>query len=178
MMASQMTAQSVDYALTGDVLSHLNTQLASARRMLAIVLEQATAIRERQVPTIVRLAGALQAEMHRREVIEIERESLMTRAAAKLRVAPEEVTIAMVASVMDEESARVAINRTTELRELLEEIQSEHQTNRALMQQELAFLDHLLRLAGSAGGYESTGDRVSTRRRAPMMRQSVFELEV
>ena len=60
---------------------------------------------------------------------------------------------------------------------MLEEIQREHTTNRALMQQELAFLDHLLRLAGSAGGYDSAGEQTTSRRRGPLMHRPVFDLE-
>lgn len=174
---SALQTRGVDSALTTDLLNHLDTQLASARRMLAIVLEQATAIRQRAVPAIVRLAGALQAEMHRREVIEIERLNLMQRAAVKLDVSANDVTMAMLTRLMDEDSAALALARTADLRGMLADIQHEHETNRALMQQELAFLDHLLRLAGSAGGYDSAGDRVSTRKRAQLMRQPVFELE-
>lgn len=167
----------VDPALTAEILTHLNTQLASARRMLAVVLEQATAIRQRAIPNIVRLAGALQAEMHRREVIEIERNELMQRAGLRLAVSPADVTISMLTTIMDEGSAQVARNRTIELRAMLEEISREHETNRALMQQELAFLDHLLRLAGGAGAYDSAGERVSTKKRNRTIRQPVFQLD-
>jgi hypothetical protein len=167
----------VDPALTAEILTHLNTQLASGRRMLAVVLEQATAIRQRAIPTIVRLAGALQAEMHRREVIEIERSQIMERAGLRLGVGPTDVTMSMLSTFMDEASAEIARNRTTELREMLEDISREHETNRALMQQELAFLDHLLRLAGGGGGYDSAGERVSTKRRNRIIRPPVFELD-
>ena len=81
---------------------------------------------------------------------------------------------------MDPESARVAHARTAELRGLLAEIQREHTTNRALMQQELAFLDHLLRLVGGggSGAYDAGGDQ--PRRAAAInayTRQRVFDLE-
>jgi len=167
----------VDAVLTRDVISHLGTQLESARRMLAIVLEQATAIRQRDVPTVVRLATSLQTEMHRREVIESERLELLERAGTHLGVSPSDVSIAMLTYLMDDESAEVARNRTAELRGMLLEVQREHGTNRALMQQELAFLDHLLRLAGNAGGYDSGGDQAKVRRRRPLMHQPVFDLE-
>lgn len=176
-----MTATSseyrVDAVFTRDVLSHLASQLESARRMLAIVLEQATAIRERAVPQVVRLASSLQTEMHRREVIEAERLQLLERAGVHLGVSPGDVSIAMLVNLMDEESAEVARGRTAELRGMLLEIQREHTTNRALMQQELAFLDHLLRLAGNAGGYDSGGDQAKVRRRRPLMHRPVFDLE-
>jgi hypothetical protein len=171
------TGQRVDAVLTGDILAHLETQMASARRMLAVVLEQATAIRQRSVPNIVRLAGALQAEMHRREVIELERNRLMERAGVKLGIGAGDVSIKLLTSVMDDEAAVEVRARTTELRRMLSEIQHEHEVNRALMQQELSFLDHLLRLAGGPGGYSAAGERVTMRKRNLMLRQSVFELE-
>lgn len=167
----------VDAVLTRDVLSHLGAQLESARRMLAIVLEQAAAIRQQDVPAVVRLATSLQTEMHRREVVEAERLQLLERAGTQLGVSAGDVSIAMLANLMDDESAEVARNRTAELRGMLLEIQREHTTNRALMQQELAFLDHLLRLAGNAGGYDSGGDQSRVRRRRPLMQQPVFDLE-
>ncbi len=163
-----------DPLLTRDVLAHLGTQLESARRMLAIVLEQAAAIRGRAVPEVVRLATSLQTEMHRREVIEAERLQLLDRAGAHLHVSPSDVSITMLANLMDEDSAAIARDRTAELRGMLLEIQREHTTNRALMQQELAFLDHLLRLAGNAGGYDAGGEQG---RRRPLMHRPVFDLE-
>lgn len=170
----QIEGRPVDTLLTRDVLSHLAAQLESARRMLAIVLEQATAIRQRAVPQVVKLATALQTEMHRREVIEAERLRLLERAGTHLHVSAGDVSLAMLANLMDEESAEIARGRTAELRGMLVEIQREHTTNRALMQQELAFLDHLLRLAGNAGGYDAGGEKG---RRKPLMHRPVFDFE-
>ena len=170
----QIDGHPVDMLLTRDVLAHLATQLDSARRMLGIVLEQATAIRQRAVPEVVKLATSLQTEMHRREVIEGERIQLLARAGAQLHVSAGDVSIAMLANLMDEDSAEMARSHTAELRGMLLEIQREHTTNRALMQQELAFLDHLLRLAGNAGGYDAGGEQG---RRKPLMHRPVFDLE-
>lgn len=171
------TETPADSLLTGDVLAHLNTQLESARRMLSIVLEQAAAIRQRAVPTIVKLAGALQVEIHRRETIEAERLSLLQRASVKLAVSAQDISMSMLAGMMDSDSAALARQRQAELRGLLEEIQREHHTNRALMQQELAFLDHLLQLAGSAGGYNAGGGRASAGKTTRIMRRPVFEMD-
>src|SRR6201996_2442373 len=176
-MATVAEGRQFDTLLTRDVLEHLSTQLESARRMLAIVLEQAGAIRQRDVPQVVRLASSLQAEMHRREVIEAERLQLLERAGTHLGVSAGDVSLTMLANLMDDESAEFARNRTAELRGMLLEIQREHTTNRALMQQELAFLDHLLRLAGNAGGYDSGGEQAKVRRRRPLMHRPVFDLE-
>jgi hypothetical protein len=169
--------QQGDVALTRDLLAHLDRQIDSARRMLAIVLEQATAIRQREVPSVVRLAGALQAEIHRRELIEVERTALLERAATKLSIGSQDVSMSMLAEMMDPESADRARQRQGELRGLLEEVAREHQTNRSLMQQELAFLDHLLRLAGTAGAYGSGGEHSSSRQSTRLMRRPVFDLE-
>lgn len=165
-------------APVAEILDHLEVQLASARRLLAIVLEQAVAIRRRAVPEVVRLAGVLQAEVHRRQLIELERTRLTRSAATLLGVNPDRVTLSMLAGVVDDESARRARERATELRALLARIQHEHDTNRALMRQELAFLDHLLRLAGGGGFYDAGGELVSAHSATPLARRPVFELEV
>jgi hypothetical protein len=57
------------------------------------------------------------------------------------------------------EGAR-ARQRSAELRGLLAEIAREHGINRALMRQELAFLDHLVRLIGQEPdtGYRPGGN--------------------
>lgn len=154
-----------DAPLTGDVLAHLDIQLESAGRLLAIVLEQGTAIRARDVQNVVRLAGALQVEMHRREVIEAERMRLLERAGSRLAIGPGDVSLSLLENLMDPAAAAMARDRSAELRGLLAEIQREHTVNRALMQQELAFLDHLLRLAGGSGGYDAGGEHAPTHKR-------------
>ena len=67
-----------------------------------------------------------------------------------------------------------------ELRGLRVEVQREHHVNRALMNQELAFLDHLLRLVDVDRelGYDAAGDR--SRATAPRLaaRHRVLDLEV
>jgi flagellar biosynthesis/type III secretory pathway chaperone len=175
---SQMVdAYESDRTLTADLLAHLATQIESAQRMLAVVREQGAAIRERNVPEVVQLATALQTEMHRRELLEADRGRLLLRAAPRLGVDPADITMKTLAEWMDPEPAGLALARTQELRSILEIIQREHNTNRALMQQELAFLDHLLRLAGSAGGYGTDGNQSTVRRRAPLLQRPVFDLE-
>jgi flagellar biosynthesis/type III secretory pathway chaperone len=151
----------VDEVLTGEVLTHLRAQLESARRLQAIVGEQSAAIRQRAVPQIVRLAGELQVEMHRRE----------------LAIPVADVSIMTLSRRMDGEASEIAHERTVELRALLNQIQREHQINRALMQQELAFLDHLLRLAGGTGSYDAAGDHTPASRTRGLTRRPLFDLE-
>lgn len=166
-----------DELLAGEVLAHLSTQLESARRLLTIVSDQGAAIRGRAIPDVVRLAGALQVEMHRREVIELERARLIERAAAELTLPVGDVTMATLTRLIDGDMTELAHERTLELRRLLVQIQREHQTNRALMQQELTFLDHLLRLAGGTGSYDAAGDHTSARRTRALTRRPIFDLE-
>jgi flagellar biosynthesis/type III secretory pathway chaperone len=160
-MSTVVFAGEHDAVLTGDVIAHLETQLNSARRLLQIVLKQGEAIRERNVQSVVALSGMLQAEMQRRVLLEDERSRLLDRAGARLGIAAGSVTLTLLSSLMDERSATMSLERSLELRGLLAELQREHQCNRALMQQELAFLDHLLRLAdGRADStYDSVGER-------------------
>lgn len=169
-----------DPVLTGDVLAHLDAQLESARRLLGIVLDQGAAIRRRDVKEVVTQTGLLQVELERRTVIERDRARLLERAGLALRVAPGAITIGMLDAVMDPTRAPQARSRSAELRGLLEEVQREHHVNRVLMSQELAFLDHLLRLADSDRnlGYDSAGDH--SRNTAPRLaaRHRMLDVEV
>jgi hypothetical protein len=170
----------VDQTLGNDVLAHLETQLLSARRMLQIVLEQGAAIRARDVHTVVTQTGLLQAEVERRSMIENERARLLERAGLRLGIGPGAVSLSLMERLMTPDVAEVARARSAELRGILEEVQREHYVNRALMNQELAFLDHLLRLVDTDRqlGYDSAGDR--SRPTAPKLasRHRVLDLEV
>jgi hypothetical protein len=156
--------QAGDEVLANEVLVHLNEQLVAARRLLQVVLEQGVAIRRRDVRGVVELTAALQAELQRRAQLETNRASLLQRAGARLGVAGASVTLGLLESLMDDDSAERARSLSSELRGLLDVVQREHYCNRALMSQELAFLDHLLRLTGMGGeaGYGAGGDRVAT----------------
>ena len=158
----------------------LEAQLVSARRLLGVVLDQGVAIRKRDVQNVVSLTGLLQVELQRRAMIERDRARLLERAGARLALAPGAVTIGMLDAVMDPLRAQQAQARSAELRGLLEEVQREHHVNRALMHQELSFLDHLLRLADSDRhlGYDSAGDH--NRLTGPRLssRHRVLDLEV
>ncbi len=163
-MSTPVIPDPADVVLTNQVIAHLEMQLVAARRLLGVVLEQGAAIRNRDVRSVVHLTGLLQAELERRRLLENERMLLLARAGVRLGANPAGITVAMLETVMDPDSARLAAARSAELRGLLEEVQREHYVNRALMSQELAFLDHLLKLAGLGGdeSYNAGGDRLAT----------------
>ena len=177
MTTSAETPWAVDQMITGDVLAHLDAQLVGARRLLGIVIEQGGAIRRRDIQSVVRLAGMLQVEMQRRQLLEEERLRLLQRAGAQLELEPESVTLTMLEGLMEPAWAGAARERTAELRGMLNEIQHHHTVNRTLMAQELSFLDHLLRLTGGAGGYDSAGDHTNNRTSAVINRTRVFDCE-
>jgi hypothetical protein len=179
-MSAVVSLADVDVLLTGDVIAHLDAQLISARRLLQVVLEQAAAIRERDVRKVVALTGVLQAELQRRQGIEQERSRLLERAGSRLGVNPGAVSLGLMEGLMDPQSAQSARERSAELRGLLDEVKREHYCNRMMMQQELAFLDHLLRLAHGEGdaGYDSGGDRPTASRSAFSGRHRMLDLEV
>jgi len=171
--------QAGDAALRDELLAHLDEQLVAARRLLQVVLDQGVAIRRRDVRAVVELTGALQAELGRRAQLEAVRAALLRRAGARLGIEAASLTLAQLESVMDDSSAERAHALSSELRGLLEVIQREHYCNRALMSQELAFLDHLLALAGLGGqtGYGAGGDRVA-RSAAQATGHRVLDVEV
>jgi hypothetical protein len=148
-----------DGALGGEVLAHLSAQIDSARSLLEVVLEQGAAIRARDVHTVVRLAGILRGEMGRRQLLEEQRSRLLARCGERLGVAPETVTLGRLSTLMDRAGAELAKARSAELRGLLHELQREHTCNRALMQIELGFLDHLMGMLALDGvsGYDTHG---------------------
>lgn len=142
------------------VLGHLADQLDSSRRLLDAVLRQGTATRRQDVEGVLACLTEIQGEMDRRGKLEEERAHLLIRCAGMLGHQPHEVTLESLASLMDPADAQLARERSAELRGLLSEIQREHVVNRALMRQELAFLDHLVRLVGAEEqpGYRPPGE--------------------
>ena len=145
--------------LEAELLAHLDAQLASARRLLALVLEQGGAIRSRDVDAVLAKLAGIQTEMGRRGGLEQERAGVLQRAGAALGVPATEVTLERLCLLVTPGAAEMARQRSGELRGLLAEIAREHGINRALMRQELAFLSHLTRLVGNEaeGGYTPTG---------------------
>ncbi|HZO37202.1 MAG TPA: flagellar export chaperone FlgN [Solirubrobacteraceae bacterium] len=138
--------------LAGTLLGHLDRQLASARRLLELVLHQHEAIRARRVDQVLTTMLEIQREMEARGALEDEREQVLRRAAGALGMSTLDVTLERLCSVIDDIAAQRARHHSAELRGLLDEISRKHAINRALMRQELAFLDHLTRLAGGEPG--------------------------
>ncbi len=168
-----------DRALAADVLAHLDAQIESARSLLEVVLEQGAAIRARDVHTVVRLAGILRGEMGRRQLLEEDRSRLLARSGERLGVPAQEVTLALLSTLMDAPVAERAHARSAELRGLLHELQREHTCNRALMQIELGFLDHLMGMLSLDGvsGYDTHGSAKPITRSRPHGGLHVLDLQ-
>ena len=147
-----------------DVLEHLDAQIQSARRLLGSILGQGAAIRSRDVEGVLTRLGDIKVEMDLRSNLEGERTDLLVRAGAKLGVPAAAVTLEAMTALMDPTAADRARESSAELRGLLDEVAREHGINRALMRQELAFLDHLVRLLGKEpeAGYRPTGPAPTT----------------
>jgi hypothetical protein len=137
-----------DADLSAGVLAHLEVQIASARRLLASILAQGAAIRSRDVETVLAHLAGVKTEMGLRSELEEQRTNLLVRAGIALGVPAPQVTLDAMTTLMPANEAARARQRSAELRGLLAEIAREHGINRALMRQELAFLDHLVRLIG------------------------------
>jgi hypothetical protein len=147
-----------------EVLDHLQAQIVSARRLLECILRQGVAVRAREVDGVLASMTEIQAEMGARSRMEHERAALLQRAGVALGLNPAGVTLEAIAQLMAPAEAELARARSAELRGLLAEIAREHGVNRALMRQELAFLDHLTRLIGAE---PQTGYRPPTPAGAP-----------
>jgi hypothetical protein len=163
-MSALTVAPTTDPRLAGDVLAHLEAQLQSAQRLLAAVLAQGVAIRVQDVDGVVRQVATFQAELERRAHLEEDRSRLLARAGALLNLTPQAVTLTQLTALMPPHDAALAAARSAELQGLLAQVTREHACNQALMRQELAFLDHLLRLIDpsapvDAGAYTANGIR-------------------
>jgi hypothetical protein len=178
-MIASPQADRGDAVLSRDVLDHLEVQLVAARQLLQVVLEQGAAIRRHDVPNVVRLAGILQAEVQRRKLLDQQRAWLLARAGARLGISAASVSVTLLGSVMEADAAADARARSSELLGLLDELKREHTVNRVLMTQELAFLDHLLRLADdeSGGGYDAGGDHRAATASLGTGRRRVLDME-
>ena len=131
------------------ILAHLDAQLTSGRRLLDLVLKQSAAVRDRDPEGVLACLAEIQGEMERRGRLEAERARLLQHAAVHTNVPAHEVDLELLAGLIPQAQADAARTKSAELRGLLAEIAREHLVNRALMRQELAFLDHLTRLIGS-----------------------------
>ncbi len=179
--ATQITPIVEADPLGSEVLAHLDAQIASVQRLLEIVLEQGAAIRARDVHAVVRFAGLLHGELARRQQIEATRSQLLERAGMLLGIPAQAVTLTRLSVLLDPARAQLAAERSAQLRGLLEELRREHACNRALMQIELSFLDHLMQsLALDAGvhGYDARGTTTgaSGGGRAPVHALRVLDL--
>jgi hypothetical protein len=140
--------------LGDELVVHLDAQIASAQRLLDAVLRQGQAIRARQVEDVLGRLTDIQAEMGRRAALEAHRTAILTTAGGALGIPPHTVTLEALSELLQPAQATAAAHRSAQLRGLLAEITREHAINRALMRQELAFLDHLMR---ELGGELDTG---------------------
>ena len=138
-----------DPALLAALGRHLDLQVESAQRLLDLVLRQGAAIRERDAEAVMARLAEIKVEMAARETLERERGALLDQVAVRLGIPPAEVTMPVLTGLSDAVQAAELEGRSAELRGLLAEIAREHGINRALMRQELTFLDHLLRLVGA-----------------------------
>jgi flagellar FlgN protein len=143
-----------------ELLQHLESQLESARRMLGIVLSQAESIRAQDVEGVLARLGDVQAEMVKRVVLERERDRLLADAASVLGMPAAELTLESLLVLVPDADATRARELSAELRGLLSEISRVHAQNRILIRQELAFLDHLMRVLSGApqAGYSPFGE--------------------
>jgi hypothetical protein len=142
-----------------EVVAHLERQVASSRRLLGIVLAQADAIRSQDVEGVLARLADVQGELAVRQRLELERDSILHVAAARLGIDPSHVDLEGVLAGCPTHEADQARALSAELRGLLLETQRTHDQNRVLIRQELSFLSHLMSILSGAprAGYSPDG---------------------
>jgi hypothetical protein len=141
------------------LVTHLEQQVASARRLLRIVLAQGDAIRNQDTEGVLALLADIQTELTTRDRLEIERDAILRATGVRLGIPVDAVDLEAVLAVAPPHEAAPARTLSAELRGLLQEVERTHETNRILIRQELSFLAHLMRvLSGTpSAGYSATG---------------------
>jgi hypothetical protein len=141
------------------ILTHLDKQVESARRLLGIVIEQSAAIRTQDVEGVLVKLAELQGEMVTRAQLEQERDQLIRSAAVQLGVPADEVDLDAMLTLEPGLDGGRARHLSAELKGLVTETARIHDQNRLLVRQELSFLDHLMRvLSGTPqSGYSKSG---------------------
>lgn len=141
------------------LIGHLRMQVASAQRLLLVLLAQRDSIRRQDVEGVLARLGDVQAELAVRQRIERERDDLLRSVGTRLGVAPEALHLEDLLGGIPAGQAHEARSLSAELKGLLSEISTVHQQNRLLIRQELSFLDHLLRVLSGApqAGYSASG---------------------
>jgi hypothetical protein len=170
----------LDTTLGPAVIGHLDAQLISARRLLDLVLRQGQAIRAQDVEGVLARVAEIQGEMERRGRLEADRTRLLEQAGGALGLPAHAVTLEALTSLMSPANGTAALERSAELRGLLGQVAREHGTNRALMRQELAFLDHLTRLMSGAPdtGYRPPAQAGANVTPAPPMASALRTLDL
>jgi hypothetical protein len=146
------------------LIDHLERQLASAQRLLQTVISQRDAIRAQDVEGVLARLAEVQQEMGRRMQLERERDVLLDQASTALRRPASDLTLEMILVLVPAGDAVRARTLSAELRGTLSETARIHGQNRVLIRQELAFLDHLMRvLSGTPeGAYSAAGGSSAT----------------
>jgi FlgN protein len=146
------------------LVDHLERQLASARRLLQTVIAQRDAIRAQDVEGVLARLAEVQQEMGRRMQLERERDVLIDQASTALRRPASDLTLEMILVLVPAGDAERARTLSSELRGTLSETARIHGQNRVLIRQELAFLDHLMRVLSGMpeGAYSAVGGSSAT----------------
>jgi hypothetical protein len=144
-----------------DLVAHLDTQIASAKRLLQLLLAQTDAIRRQDVEGVLARLADVQIEFAARDRLEREREGILREAAATLGLRQEAVELDDILMLVGPAEVEPARRKSAELKGLLAELTRVHTENRVLIRQELAFLDHLVRaLSGQPQtGYSPRGSQ-------------------
>jgi len=149
-----------------ELLIHLDEQHRSFERLHVALELQAQAIHDRDVDAVLRQSGLIEVEATFRGTVEARRQALLHRGAGLLGVDPRQVTLTDLCQLVEGDEAEEARGRSDRLIDLLEEVRRLHDVNRALLRQEIIFLEHLLSLSGRGGTNTYAAPRGARRRAA------------
>lgn len=128
-----------------EVLVNMEAQVRLYRHLLDLSQAQLAAVQAKDVHVVHAILQEIEMAMLERARLEQTRSSLIHRAAAELGVAVDDVTAARLEATCDEAIAGEIRRCAGELRGIVEDLDQVVARNRALLEHELAVVDHLVK---------------------------------
>ena len=157
-------------SVTQEICLNLGEQERVWRRMLELSLAQLHALQQQDVHSVHALLQEIEVAMVDRSRTELRRSMLLAQAAKLLSIPVEELTRDHLLPHADEAIAQEIVRAAEELRVLVVELDAVVARNAAMLEQELAIIDVLVRGATVDSSARTTYGKQGVQQEAPRLR--------
>lgn len=153
-----------------EICLNLDEQARVWRRLLDLSQAQLQALQHQDVHSVHALLQEIEIAMLDRSRTEVRRGMLLTQVASLLGIAPEAVTRDIIAAHCDSPLGETLVRSADELRVLVVELDAVVARNAAMLEQELAIIEVLVRGATVDTKARTTYGKHGTEQEAPRLR--------